>query len=114
MLADEGFDGGGAVHVSDGDDELAGAEVLELLPAFEGLVEICHVGHGAAGAEVGEDDFDVGGGEDVSGFGHEMDAAENDVFDRLLLAAAFRESSKLSPMKSANSMTGPAGNGGRG
>jgi hypothetical protein len=41
-------------------------------------VEVGHVGHGAAGGEVGEDDGLVGTGEHVGGFGHEVDAAEDD------------------------------------
>ena len=85
VLAYEGLDGGGAVHVGDGDDGLAGAGLLELFPAVEGLVEVGHVGHGAAGAEVGEDDADVVGGEDVGGFGHEVDAAEDDIFSANLV-----------------------------
>jgi len=43
------------------------------------LRDFCHVGHGAAGVEVGEDRDLAGAGEDVSAFGHEMHAAENDV-----------------------------------
>ncbi len=48
-------------------------------PCFDGLLVVGHVGHGAAGGEVGEDDFDAIGCEYVCGFRHEVDAAENDV-----------------------------------
>ena len=51
-----------------------------MLPAVGDGVEVGHVGHGAAGGEVGEDDGLVGTGEDVGGFGHEVDAAEDDGF----------------------------------
>jgi hypothetical protein len=85
--AAEGFEGGGGVHVGDGDDGLAavgggvGAEdFFELLPAVGYGVEVGHVGHGAAGGEVGEDDGLAGAGEDVGGLGHEVDAAEDDGF----------------------------------
>ena len=80
MFAYEGFDGCGAVHVGDGDDGMAGAGFGELGPAFEGLVEVGHVGHGATGTEVGENDAHGFGGEDVGGLGHEMDAAKYDIF----------------------------------
>lgn len=84
VFADEGFDGGGGVHVGDGDDAdgVVGLfdGVLELVPAVDGVFVVGHVSHGAAGGKVGEDDLDVVGGEDVGGFGHEVDTAENDVF----------------------------------
>jgi len=77
VLADEGLDRGRAVHVGDGDDCLVRADLLELLPAFDCLVDVCHVRHRAAGAQVGQDDLDCFIREDVSAFGHEVDAAED-------------------------------------
>jgi hypothetical protein len=52
---------------------------LQVLPASEDIAGLGHVGHGAAGGQVGEDDPLVVGAEDVSALGHEMDAAEDDV-----------------------------------
>ena len=52
---------------------------MDEFPCFDGLVVVGHVGHGAAGREVWEDDFDGVWGEDVGGFCHEVDAAEDDV-----------------------------------
>ena len=107
MLAAEAFEGGGGVHVGDGDDLLAavgrevGAEdVVELFPAVGDGVEVGHVGHGAAGGEVGEDDGLVGAGEHVGGLGHEVDAAEDDGFGVGRVRAALA-SWKESPTKSA-------------
>ena len=49
------------------------------LPALLDLVDVGHVGHRAAGVEVGEDDPLVRAGEHVGRLGHEVDAAEHDV-----------------------------------
>ena len=51
----------------------------ERLPALLDLVDVGHVGHRAAGVEVGEDHALVVGGEDVGRLGHEVHAAEDDV-----------------------------------
>ena len=83
MFADEGFEGGGGVHVGDGNEgEVWGvfAGFVDGGPGVLDFVELGHVGHGAAGTEVGEDDLLVVAGEDVGGFGHEVDAAEEDIF----------------------------------
>ncbi len=53
--------------------------VGQRLPALLDLVDVGHVGHGAAGVEVGEDDPLVGAGEHVGRLGHEVHAAEHDV-----------------------------------
>ena len=52
------------------------------LPRLLDRVEVGHVGHGAAGVEVGEDHRLVVAGEDVGRLGHEVDAAEHDVLGR--------------------------------
>ena len=57
-------------------------DVGDRRPGLPGLlhgVDVGHVGHGAAGVEVGEDDLLVGAGEDVGRLGHEVHAAEDDV-----------------------------------
>jgi hypothetical protein len=82
VLADEGFEGGGGVHVGDGDEGEAGggaAGFVDDVPGVFDIFELGHVGHGAAGAHVGKEDVLVVAGEDVGGFGHEVDAAEDDV-----------------------------------
>ena len=81
-MADEGFEVGGGVHVGDGDEGGVGggaAGLLVDLPGVFDVLEVGHIGHGAASAQIGEDDLLVIGGEDVGGFGHEVDAAEDDV-----------------------------------
>ena len=85
VVSDECFDGGGGVDIGDGDDAAGPSLFFERgvddVPCFDGLVVVGHVGHGASGGEVWEDDFDGVGSEDVCGFCHEVDAAEDDVLD---------------------------------
>ena len=91
-LAHERLEAGGAVHVRDWDDARAGAEGGgHLVPGRVDIAGIGHVGHGAAGGHVGEDDGDVGRREDVGGFGHEVDAAEEDELDALLAGGVLGE-----------------------
>ena len=52
--------------------------VGQRLPGLLHRVDVGHVGHRAAGVEVGEDHLLVGPGEDVGRLGHEVDAAEHD------------------------------------
>ena len=52
---------------------------LERLPRLLHRVEVGHVGHGAAGVQVGQQHRLVVAGEDVGRLGHEVDAAEHDV-----------------------------------
>ena len=51
-----------------------------MLPAIFNLCDLGHVGHGAPGIEVGENGDLAGAGKNVGAFGHEVHAAENDVF----------------------------------
>lgn len=85
VLSYERFDGGGGVDIGDGDDAALPVLLFERfvddVPCFDGLFIVGHVGHGAAGRQVWENDFDGVGGEDVCGFCHEVDAAEDDVLD---------------------------------
>src|ERR1017187_8151267 len=82
-LAAERLDGGGGVHVGDGSDAAAfvvgQAEVDELLPGVFHLRNLGHVGHGAAGIQVGEYDRLSGTRQNVGAFRHEVHAAEDDV-----------------------------------
>ncbi len=60
--------------VSSADD----AGVFEPLPRLLDLDQPGHVGHRAAGRQVGQDHLLVVAGEDVGRLGHEVDAAEDD------------------------------------
>ena len=62
------------VHQAVGVDHLA-----QLLPSLGDLVDVGHVGHGAPGVEIGEDNRLVIASQDVGRLGHEVDAAEHDV-----------------------------------
>jgi len=54
-------------------------ETDELFPGVFDLADLSHIGHGAAGIEVGEHDRLSGMGQDVGAFRHEVDSAEDDV-----------------------------------
>ena len=77
------LDGRGRIHVGDGRDAVAfivrQAEIHELLPGVFHLADLGHVGHGAAGVEVGKNHGLPGARQDVGAFRHEMHAAEDDV-----------------------------------
>ena len=77
----------------------------ERVPRLLDLVDVGHVGHRAAGVEVGEDHLLVVGGEHVGRLGHEVDAAEDDVARPRAAAGRARDSRKESPRASAQRMT---------
>ena len=79
VAADEGLHRRRGVDVGDRDDPIDVDDAGQRVPALLDLVGVGHVGHGAAGVEVGEDDPLVGPGEDVGRLGHEVHAAEDDV-----------------------------------
>jgi hypothetical protein len=93
VFADEAFEAGGAVHIGDGHDRAARAleRFLDRVPGGVDIVGVGHVGHRAAGGHVREDDPHVLRRQDVGGFGHEVDAAEDDVFGALLGGGVLRE-----------------------
>ena len=72
VLADERLQRRGGVHVGDRDDPVDVGDPGELVPGLLDLVDVRHVGHGAAGIEVREDDPLVVAGEDVGRLGHEV------------------------------------------
>jgi excinuclease ABC subunit C len=72
------------VHVGDRDDPLDVDEPCQLLEDLLDVICVGHVGHRAAGTEIGQDDYLVGTGEDVGRLGHEVHAAEDDVGGVLL------------------------------
>ena len=85
VAAAEALDRGRGIHVGDGDDRDAtvgigfGAEEFgQLLPAVLDLIDACHIGHRTTGGEVGQDDRLLRFRQQVGGFGHEVDAAEDD------------------------------------
>src|SRR5215813_11792817 len=51
----------------------------QLVPAALYLTNLGHIGHGAAGIEIGQDHLLVGLSEDVGAFRHKVHAAKNDV-----------------------------------
>ena len=74
----ERLDVGAGVHVGHRDDGVLDARVGHRVPGVLDLAQAGHVGHRAAGGEVGEDHLLARRGEDVGGLGHEVDAAEDD------------------------------------
>ena len=79
VAAAEGLDVGRGVHVGHRDDRVGDAGVDQGVPRVLDLGEPGHVGHRAAGGQVGQDHLLVVRGEDVGRLGHEVDAAEDDV-----------------------------------
>ncbi len=78
VLAGKRFNGGGGVHISDGHD-LQITEFTELVPAGFDLADVGHVGHRATGVQVRQDYLLMGPAKDIGAFGHEVDAAKDDV-----------------------------------
>ena len=60
-------------------------------------VDVGHVGHRAAGVEVGQEDLLVGTGEDVGRLGHEVHAAEDDELGLRLSRSDPGESERVAP-----------------
>jgi len=85
-FAAEGFDGGGGVHVGERDQAIGQADLFESFPGGFYLGDFGHVGHGAAGVQVGQDHLLDGvalgvlAAEQIGAFSHKMHAAEDDVF----------------------------------
>ena len=81
MFAAERLQVGRRVDVGDRRDLLLGVQhFVQFAPAALDLGQIGHVGHRTAGGEVGQDGDLVRRGHDVGDFGHEVHAAEDDVF----------------------------------
>ena len=78
VATDEGLQGGRRVHVGDRDHPIDVGDPGQGVPRLLHRVDVGHVGHGAAGVQVGQDDLLVVAGEDVGRLGHEVDAAEDD------------------------------------
>ncbi len=56
LLAGEGLDRGGGIHVGDGNDLARIDERGELVPTGFHLADVGHIGHGTASVQVGQDD----------------------------------------------------------
>ena len=76
--AGEGLDRRGGVHVGHRHGDVGDAGLDQLVPALLDLVDRGHVGHRAAGREVGQHHGLGVGGQDVGRLGHEVHAAEDD------------------------------------
>ena len=79
VAAAERLDVRTGVHVCHRHRQRGDACVAEHVPGVLDLLQARHVGHRAAGREVGQDYLLVLGGEDVGRLGHEVHTAENDV-----------------------------------
>ena len=79
MRAGEALDRRRRVHVGDRDRDVGDARVGQDVPGLDDLLVVGHVGHRAAGGEVGQDTCWCGRGQDVGRLGHEVHAAEDDV-----------------------------------
>ena len=89
-FADERFDGGGGVDVGDG-HHVGDAHLLEFLPAHLELIGSGHVGHRAAGGEVGQNHLLMRRGQDVRALGHEVHAAEDHEVGFAVAGAVLRQ-----------------------
>ena len=98
VAADERLQRGRRVHVGDRARRASMSMTsAERLPRLLDLVEVGHVGHRAAGVEVGEDDLLVVAGEDVGRLGHEVHAAEHDVLGLGALLGEDRQPERVAP-----------------
>ena len=81
VLAAKGLQVCGGIDIGDGGKQFVriADDRFQLAPATLHLGETRHVGHGAAGGEVGQDGNLLRLGEDVCHLRHEMHAAEDDV-----------------------------------
>jgi hypothetical protein len=79
VAADERLQRGRGVHISDRHHGTHVGHLGQAVPRLLDRLEICHVGHGAAGVQVGQDHLLIGAGQDVGRLGHEVDAAEDHV-----------------------------------
>src|SRR6266851_1428787 len=77
MFPGEGFNGGSRIHVGDGDDLARIEKRRKFAPAGFHLANVGHIGHRAAGVEVGQNDGLVLAAEDIGAFGHKVHAAED-------------------------------------
>ncbi|MDZ7734136.1 MAG: hypothetical protein U5R31_14665 [Acidimicrobiia bacterium] len=98
VLADERLQRRGGVHVGDGHD-LSNVRMTcsRASQASSTSVEVGHVGHRAAGVEVGQDHLLVVACEEVGRLGHEVDAAEDDVVGLGVFLGLYRQPERVAP-----------------
>ena len=97
LAADERLDGRGAVHVGDRHHPVDVDDAGQRVPRLLDLVDVGHVGHRAAGVEVGQGDRLVVAGQDVGRLGHEVHAAEHDVGGLGALLGQHRQAVRVAP-----------------
>ena len=85
------------VHVGDRHDPLDVGDLGERLPGLLDRVDVGHVGHRAAGVQVGQHHLLVVAGEDVGRLGHEVHAAEDDVVGLRALLGEHRQPERVAP-----------------
>ena len=78
-LAAESLDGGGGVHVGQRYGLVRKTKVRKHFPAGFHLGDFRHIGHGAAGVQVGQNHLLAVAPEHVGALGHKVHAAENNV-----------------------------------
>ena len=92
VAAAERLDVGRGVHVGHRYDAVGDAGLGQRVPGVLDLVDPGHVGHRAAGRQVGQDHLLARAGQDVGRLGHEVHAAED---DELRLGPAGRVAGEL-------------------
>ena len=97
VAADEGLQRGRRVHVGDGHEAGDVDDVAERVPRLFDRVDVGHVGHRAAGVQVGEDHLLVVAGEHVGRLGHEVHATEHDELGVGTLLGEHREPERVAP-----------------
>ena len=75
----EGLQVGCGIHVSHRDDVACADKTIEILPGILNAFTVRHIGHGATSGEVRENDFNIWIGQDIGRFGHEVNAAKDDI-----------------------------------
>ncbi len=91
MAADEGLERSRGVHVGHRDQPVDVDHRGQIVPGLLDLVDVGHVGHGAAGVQVRQQDLLLGCGEDVGGLGHEVHPAEHDELGLVLACRGARQ-----------------------
>src|SRR5229473_1117882 len=79
LLAGKGFDGRSRVHVSNRDDLAGIDDGRKFAPAGFHLADVGHIGHGATGVEVWQDNHLVLAAKNVRALGHKVHATEDDI-----------------------------------
>ena len=95
VAAHERLEGGRRIHVGDRDHAVDVGDAADLLPRLLDRLDVGHVGHRAAGVQVGQEHLLMVGGQDVGRLGHEVDAAEDDVGGLVLVGRDPRQPERV-------------------